>query len=649
MCGIVGIHSLNGRRPIALDILEAMNQTIVHRGPDSDGRYEDPGHVGLAMRRLSIIDVSGGDQPISNEDGTVWTVFNGEIYNFRELRRDLQSRGHRFRTATDTEVIVHAYEEFGDDFVQRCDGMFAFAVWDSRRKRLILARDRVGIKQLYYTMRQGQLIWGSEIKCLLAHPAVPRELRPSAVTHFLTYLYVPEPITSFEGIEELPAGHLLVSEKGSFSLRKYWELRYEVDPNMGPEEAAQGIRDRLDEAVRTSLISDVPLGAFLSGGIDSGSLVALMAKHSDAPVETFSIGYDNAGASFDEREFAREIAKRYRTHHHELVMQPDLTEIVPQLVRAFDQPAADASAIPTWYLAKDTRNHVTVALSGVGGDELAAGYERHRGVMVGERFRWIPSWVSRNLLKPLVSAVPDSRSGHQWVQRVKRFVGSLDLPFDDRYFELLVAFSATVQRELLTPEIAEQVDLQAPQDLFRQYMDPVRKAAPLNRALFADLKLFLPSNLLTLTDRMSMAHSLEVRVPFLDHHLLEFAARIPPGLKLRGMERKHILKQAVKDLLPPDFLTRRKMGFSLPLTVWFRHELRPYVEDVLSERAIREAGVFHYPAVRAILDDHFSRRANYDGQIWALITFTTWYETYIAGAGARASADRQELRRSRVQ
>ena len=329
-------------------------------------------------------------------------------------------------------------------------------------------------------------------------------------------------------------------------------------------------------------------------------------------------------------------------------MQPNLTEIVPQLVRAFDQPAADASAIPTWYLAKDTREHVTVALSGVGGDELAAGYERHRGVMLGEKFRWIPSWVTRSLLKPLVSAIPDSPSGHQWVQRVKRFVGSLELPFDERYFELLVAFSTRVQRELLTPEIAEQIDLQAPRDLFRRYLEPVQHAAPLNRALFADLKLFLPSNLLTLTDRMSMAHSLEVRVPFLDHHLLEFAATVPPGLKLRGMERKHILKRAVQDLLPPDFLTRRKMGFSLPLTVWFRNELRSYVEDVLSERAIREAGVFRYPAVRAILDDHFARRANYDGQIWALITFTTWYETYIAGARVRASAGREELRRSRV-
>jgi asparagine synthase (glutamine-hydrolysing) len=330
-------------------------------------------------------------------------------------------------------------------------------------------------------------------------------------------------------------------------------------------------------------------------------------------------------------------------------MEPDLTEIVPQLVRAFDQPAADASAIPTWYLARDTRKYVTVALSGVGGDELAAGYERHRGVMVGERFRWIPSWAVRSLLKPVASAIPDSRSGHQWVQRVKRFVGSLDLPFDDRYFELLVAFSANAQRELLTPEMAEQIDLRAPWDLFRRYMEPVHEAAPLNRALFADLKLFLPSNLLTLTDRMSMAHSLEVRVPFLDHHLLEFAATIPPGWKLRGMERKHILKRAVEDLLPPGFLKRRKMGFSLPLTVWFRNELRPYVEDVLSERAIREAGVFRYPAVRAILDAHFSRRANYDGQIWALITFTTWYETYIAGAGELTAAGPGALRRSRVQ
>jgi asparagine synthase (glutamine-hydrolysing) len=436
MCGIVGIHSLDGQRPIPMDVLAAMNRALTHRGPDSEGYHEDPGSVGLAMRRLSIIDVAGGDQPISNEDGTIWTVFNGEIYNFRELRSDLESRGHRFRTHSDTEAIVHAYEEYGDDCVKQLRGMFGFAVWDAPRRRLLLARDRVGIKQLYYTVADGQLLWGSEIKGVLQHPSVSRRLNPSAVNHFLTYLYVTEPLTAFEDIHELPAGHVLVSENGSLRLRQYWCLRYDVDEDMGPEEAAEGLRERLDDAVRQRLVSDVPLGAFLSGGIDSGAIVALMAQHSNAAVETFSIGYDVAGEQFDERTYAREVAERYSTNHHEFVMEPDLTEVTDRLVRAFDQPSADASAIPTWYISKYTREHVTVALSGVGGDELAAGYERHRGSVVGERFGWLPGWLVRRASHPLTAALPDSRSGGQWMQRAKRFVRTLDQPFDDRYFEL---------------------------------------------------------------------------------------------------------------------------------------------------------------------------------------------------------------------
>jgi len=632
MCGIVGIHSLNGHRPIPRPVLAAMNRALTHRGPDSEGYHEDAGRVGLAMRRLSIIDVSGGDQPISNEDGTIWIVFNGEIYNFPELRAELEARGHRFRTHSDTETIVHAYEEFGDDCVDRLRGMFTFAIWDASRRRLLLARDRVGIKQLYYSVVDGQLLWGSEIKSLLQHPAVPRRLNPSAINHFLTYLYVPEPLTAFEGIHELPAGHVLISENGALRLRRYWQLRYDIDDRLREHEAAEGLRAKLDESVRMHLISDVALGAFLSGGIDSGAIVALMARHSNAPVETFSIGYEIAGEQFDERAFARSVAERYGTHHHEFVMEPDLLEVTGGLVRAFDQPAADASAIPTWYISKYTRERVTVALSGVGGDELAAGYERHRGALLGERFRWVPTWLLRRVLHPLTAALPDPRSGNQWVQRAKRFASSLDQPFDDRYFELLTAFTEESRRALLTPEMLEQIDLHAPRELFRSYTDQVHEAAPLNRALFADLKLFLPSNLLTLTDRMSMAHSLEVRVPYLDHELLEFAARIPSDVKLRGMERKHILKRAVADLLPPDFLSRRKMGFSLPLAVWFRNELRPWVEDVLSERAIRDAGVFRYETVRRVLDDHFARRASYDDQIWGFVTFMTWYRDYIASA-----------------
>jgi len=632
MCGIVGIHSLAGDRPIDLAVLQAMNDSLTHRGPDSSGHFQEPDRVGLAMRRLSIIDVAGGDQPIANEDRSVWVVFNGEIYNFAELRTRLQTLGHRFETHGDTEVIVHAYEEYGDDCVTHLRGMFAFAIWDGRRQRLLLARDRVGIKQLFFTQVDGQLLWGSEIKALLQHPAVPRRLRPAAVNHFLTFLYVPEPLSMFDGIEELRAGHLLVAESGKITVRPYWRLRYEVDEGMSLETAATGLREHLEEAVRIRLISEVPLGGFLSGGIDSGSVVALMAKHSNAAVNTFSIGYATGGEAFDERVYARDLAARYGTHHREFEMTPDLVDIAPRLVHAFDQPSADSTAIPTWYLCQQTRQHVTVALSGLGGDEVAAGYERHRGAVLAERLGWVPGWVRRGLLRPLAEALPDPRSGHPFAQRAKRFMRAMDLPFDQRYFELLSQMSREARASLLTPEILEQIDLDDPYSHFQTCIDEVRDAAPLHRALFADLKLYLPGDLLTLTDRMSMAHSLEVRVPFLDHRLLEFAACIPPRHKLAGMQLKHVLRRAVADLLPPDFFRRRKMGFSAPLGLWFREDLRDFVEDTLSREAIARTGTFRYAAIRGILDDHYARRANYDNQIWALITFTLWHQDYIAGS-----------------
>jgi asparagine synthase (glutamine-hydrolysing) len=631
MCGIVGIHSLGAPKPIDRSLLEAMKRVITHRGPDSDGFYEDPERVGLAIARLAIIDVEGGDQPYCNEDQTIWAVFNGEIYNFRELRADLESRGHRFKSHTDGEVLVHAYEEFREDFVTRLRGMFAFSIWDAPNRRLLIARDRVGIKQLYYTICQGQLLWGSELKCLLQHRAVERKMSASALNHFLTYLYVPAPLTMFDGIHELEAGHLLVAEGGSLELRKYWELEYAIDEKLREEEAAEGLRAHLEEAVKLRLISDVPLGGFLSGGIDSGAVVALMAKHSSEPVRTFSIGYEGQGASFDEREYAREVAERYATRHHEFVVRPDIVDLIPKLVRAFDQPFADSSAIPNWYLSKMTREHVTVALSGLGGDELAAGYERYRGVLLAEHVRKIPRWIRHGVLRPLVQWIPEGKSGGHWSGRAKRFVRALDLPFEDRYLELISAFNLAAREELLTPEVSEQIHLDEPRDRFRDYGQLVKHLDPLHQALFADLKLYLPGDLLTLTDRMSMAHSLEVRVPYLDHELLEYAATIPARFKLRGMERKYILKKAVADLLSPGILHRRKMGFSVPLTVWFRRELRPFLEDVLSEESILQSGVFEYGAVRRILDDHFARRVNYDNQIWGLLSFLLWQREYLGG------------------
>ncbi len=631
MCGIVGICALAGGE-IDAAVVERMNRSIVHRGPDSDGFHLEPARVALAMRRLAIIDVQGGDQPVANEDGSIHVVFNGEIYNHEALRKELEGRGHRFRTQSDTEVLVHAYEEYGDDFPERLQGMFAFALWDAPRQRLLLARDRVGIKQLFHTRVGDQLVWGSELKGVLEHPGVERRLRPESVNHYLTWLYVPEPLTMFEGIEELEAGHLLVVENGRVEKKRFWRLRYEVDDSMSLEQASEGLRFHLDRAVRARLISEVPLGAFLSGGIDSASIVALMAQHSTGAVKTFSIGYATGGEAFDERAHARRLAERYGTEHTEFSMSPDVVELLPKVVHAFDQPCADSTAIPTWSLCELTRQHVTVALSGLGGDEVAAGYERHRGAMLAERLGWIPDALVQRGLIPLADALPDPRSGHPWAQRVKRFARSLGRPFDERYFDLLAQHSSRVRSELIAPELLDRLELEGPRAHYQRHVDEVAGADPLNRALYADLRLYLTGDLLTLTDRISMAHSLEVRVPFLDHELLEFAARIPPRYKLGGLERKRVLKRAVADLLPEDFLKRRKMGFSAPVAVWFRHELRDFVEDTLAEHRLRDTGVFAPGAVRRILDDHFARRANHDNSIWALMCFERWHRDYIAGA-----------------
>jgi asparagine synthase (glutamine-hydrolysing) len=638
VCGITGILSLDGARPIDRSLLLRMNAAMVHRGPDGRGDHIDAGRVGLAMRRLAIIDVEGGAQPLSNEDGTVWIVFNGEIYNFPELRKALEGRGHRFRTHTDTEAIVHAYEEYGDGCVDRLRGMFGFAIWDAPRRRLLLARDRVGIKPLFYTIANGQLLWGSEIKCLLQHSAVPRATDARAVEDFFTYLYVPSPRTLFEGINELAPGHVLIAEGGAIRTREYWCLNYSVDETMTESRAALGLRERLQDAVRSHLISDVPLGAFLSGGIDSGAVVGLMAGTGGDPVRTFTIGYEDGGELFDERRNARAVAERFATDHREFVVRPDLEDLLPRLVRTFDQPVGDSSAIPNWYLSQMTREHVKVALSGLGGDEIAAGYERHRGAMLGERLGAVPRWLPRRVLGPILRSLPDSRRGGAWVGRAKRFVDAMGLDLDDRYFSLISAFDPVTRSRLLRGGRAVDGDGDGPRAQYDEFMSRVRDADPLNRLLFADLKLYLPGDLLTLTDRVSMAHSLEVRVPYLDHLVLEYASTIPPKYKLRGLERKSVLKRAVGDLLPDAVMKGRKMGFSVPLTVWFRGKLRPLVDELLGAKSLARVGMLDHATVKGIVDDHVSRRANYDNRIWALLNFVVWHRDFIESRDGLATA-----------
>jgi asparagine synthase (glutamine-hydrolysing) len=631
MCGIAGL--LNFDRQLAADrgLLQAMCDVIHHRGPDSDGFHVD-GEVGLGIRRLRIIDLATGDQPIRNEDGSVWVVFNGEIYNYPELRAALEARGHRFSTKSDTETIVHLYEDHGDDCVRHLRGMFGLALWDARRRRLLIARDRVGEKQLYYAVSDGMLTFGSEIKCLLQNPAQKRALDPRALRGYLTNLYVPGERTMFEGIRRLPPGHVLTVEGGRMDVRPYWRLVPRPSRTVREADVVEEFRHRFRECVRMRLLSDVPLGAFLSGGIDSSAIVATMAGLSSQPVKTFTIGYDVGGLAYDERADARVVADRFATEHHEFVVAPQVADVVPDVIRAFDEPFADSSVVPSWYICQLIRQHVTVALSGVGGDEVAAGYERYVGAMVAERYRRIPRVLRERLIDPLVRRLPDSREGHLTIGRAKRFVAGAGLDFPERYRHYVTWFAPADLDRLLGGGLAEAARLDPADDEVARALAAGPAGDPLAQMIHADLLTYLPDDLLVLGDRMSMAHSLEVRAPFLDHELLEFAATIPSHLKLRGMTKKYLLKQAFAPLLPAEVLTRKKKGFSIPLAVWFRGALKPFLLDWLGEARIKRLGVFDERAVAALIAEHMDHRENHENKLWALLMFVIWHALYMERA-----------------
>lgn len=628
MCGIAGILNFQSGAPIDGSLLAAMADAIRHRGPDEEGYYAD-GEVGLAARRLKIIDLATGRQPIRNEDGTVWAVFNGEIYNYRDLRTSLRAGGHHFYTDTDTETIVHLYEDHGLDCVTHLRGMFAFALWDARRKRLLLARDRVGEKQLYYAITDGSVVFGSEIKCLLKNPAQKRAIDSVALRDYLTYLYVQGERTIFEGIRRLPPGHVLVCENGHTSVRRYWDLRPRPHRGAREEDIVAEFRERFAEAVRLRLVSDVPLGAFLSGGIDSSAVVAMMARASSAPVKTFTVGYDADGIAYDERRYARLVAERYGTDHHEFVVRPEVEEVIPAIVQAFDEPFADSSAIPNYYIAKLTRQHVTVALSGLGGDEVGAGYERYFGTLLAEAYRKVPALLREHVIAPLVRSLPDSRSGRLTVDRAKRFVDGAGLDFSDRYRRYLSAFSREEIGRLLHRDLNGAGE--AVPDEVARLLESLPASDPLGRMIFTDLVTYLPDDLLVLSDRMSMAHSIELRAPFLDHELLEFAATIPSRLKLRGWTKKYLLKRAFEPLLPGVILRRGKKGFSVPLAVWLRGSLRPFLLDWLGESRIRRIGLFDERTVSTLVREHLDRRHNHENKLWALLVFSIWHRLYMEG------------------
>lgn len=612
--------------------MERATSTMRHRGPDDAGYFLGD-HIGLGHRRLSIIDLEGGHQPIFNEDGSKCVVFNGEIYNFQDLREDLISRGHQFATRSDTETILHAYEQWGESCVEHLRGMFAFAVWDSKERTLFLARDRFGVKPLFYAEHNGKFCFASEMKAILADDGFPRQMDEIALTSYFALSYIPEDMTIFQNIRKLLPGHTLTLKNGEIRLKKYWDLHFNPDRSKDEKHFIRGLLDRLQEAVRIRLVSEVPLGAFLSGGIDSSTVVALMSGSSNSPANTFCMGFGgDVGGYLDERGYAKLVAERYGTSHKEYEVFPRADGLIEKIVGAFDEPFADDSAIPSFYVCKTARENVTVALSGLGGDEVFAGYERYLGFGLSRQYRSLPLGSAKNLLRSFVEGLPERADGHYTVNHMKRFVRSGSLPPDLCYFGFVSKMNARVQGSLFADSARYDQHFKACRDIVCSHFNSPNvsgDADSLDRAFYCDIKTYLPEDILAVTDRMSMLHALEVRVPFLDHKLVEFCATIPASVKMKWLKKKYLLKRAVKDLLPREVIAHRKQGFVGPMTQWLKNDLKRYVLDMLSDENLGKHGLFNVKTVRTVLDEHFGRKEIHDSLIWSMVVFQAWFDHYV--------------------
>lgn len=630
MCGIAGVVSTTRESNITEALVRHMCDQIRYRGPDDEGIYVADG-AGLGMRRLSIIDLSGGHQPVFNEDRSAWIVYNGEIYNFPELRPELERRGHRFYTKTDTEVIIHLYEEMGTDCVQKLRGMFGLAIYDKTKRKLILARDRLGKKPLHYALHNGSLYFGSEIKSILAVAPELAEVNSQALLEYLYYGYVPEPITAFTGIHKLPSGHVLEFENGKIQIRQYWDLpEYATHSPKSEEECLEELEHRLFEATKMRLISDVPLGAFLSGGTDSSTVVGLMARASSGPVKTFSIGFKKD--DFDEAHYARIVAKKFGTDHHEMILEPDVVQTVEHLTNSLEEPFGDSSMLPTYYVSQMARQHVTVALSGDGGDEVFAGYDRYRIHADRQIFERIPGWARKFFRNQIFPRLPNRMDG-------RKFSYNISLPWQERYIDGL-AFLPAFERD--TPLLSD--DFRAilnrsddPGNVLRRRFGAAPTKDPVSQLLYVDTKTYLVDDILTKVDRMSMLNSLEVRVPILDHVFIEWVTGLPPEWKLRGKNQKYILRKLAERVgVPHEALYREKRGFSLPLVHWMRNELKDMLMILLEPRTL-ERGYFQGSGVRKLMDDHLLHGKTMTGRIWRLLMLELWHrnflEKYVKPAG----------------
>jgi asparagine synthase (glutamine-hydrolysing) len=630
MCGIAGVLFDEAAPPDGADLVERMTTALTHRGPDEVGYHTDHRCL-LGHRRLSIIDIQSGQQPLYNEDGTICVVYNGEIYNFQEVRRRLLNDGHVFRTNSDTETIVHAYEQWGEACVNHFRGMFAFAVRDLRRDSLFLARDRFGEKPLFYAAYGGRFVFGSEIKAILADRAFQRRIDEEALAAYFRFSYVPAPLTIFRGIYKLRPGCVLTVERGRVTEKPYWDLAFQPDRKRTEADFIEEFTHRMQEAVGTQLMSEVPLGAFLSGGVDSSAVVAFMARAANQRINTFTIGFaGDAGSFSDERAYAQLVATRYDTRHREFEVRPELGGIVGKIVTSFDEPFADDSSIPSYFLYKIARQHVTVALSGLGGDEAFCGYERYLGFQISRWFHRLPRLIRSKVLLPLVNRIPEPASGGYRINHMKRFVRSAVDDEARRYLGFVTKAGAQYRATLFAGAPARYHDagVVAEERFLRHYRD-AKAEDPLDRVFYTDVKTYLPDDILALTDRLSMCHSLEVRVPFLDHTLFEFAATIPSEMKLKWFRKKYLLKKALSGILPQSVLTHRKQGFVAPMPRWLRSELKPFVLEVLSPVHLERHGILDPATVARVLSDHFEGRETNDTLIWALVIFQTWYDLYI--------------------
>ena len=622
MCGITGIFEYRRRNEIPPDLVHRMNETIVHRGPDDEGIYVGPG-IGLGFRRLSIIDLSGGHQPIPNEDETLWVMLNGEIYNYPELRQHLTDRGHAFKTCSDTETIVHLYEEYGEDCIRHLRGMFAVALWDSRQRKLLLARDRVGKKPLFYAANEERILFGSELKSLLAAGGFSREIDSQAACDYFSFGYVPAPKTIYRAVRKLLPGHYLVASEEGVREVSYWDLSFEQTESRPEEEWCEILRHQLCEATRVRLMSDVPLGAFLSGGVDSSSVVAAMSRLMKRPVTTCSIGFHDR--DFNEADSARRIAQQFRTDHHEEFVEPHAVEVLNKLVWHYDEPFADSSAIPTYYVSRIARQFVTVALGGDGGDESLAGYRRYYFDQFENRLRrFVAPSIRRRVFGPLGRLYP----ALAWAPRMfrgKATFQSLSRTPLEGYFNSISVFRPDEKARLFSHDFARDLGEYDSIEVLRQYYDRAGTDDLLSRIQYVDIKTYLPDDILVKVDRASMAVSLEVRAPLLDHRLMECLARIPSSLKLRGRNGKYIFKKAMEPILPHETLYRSKQGFAVPLARWFREDLRDFAHDALlgSQDEMLNAAY-----IRKIWDQHQSGTYDRSPHLWAVLMFRKWKESF---------------------